>query len=364
MADDKPKGGILVIAAVPVIVVGMVLSIILVGSSSSSNACGTGGTPATGSSVSVDPSKVPDMTIDGYAHEQLVNAANVIQAGKDLGLNVRDQTLGIMTAMGESSLRNIDYGDWETGGITNPDGSATTSIGLFQQQDGWGTREERLNPYISSMKFFQAMTAKVPDRENVAPTIVAHRTQVNADPYHYTPFWEPAVLVVEGLSGVDTGLNPGDGGPGASCDSLLPGEVNPKGWAAPGAGPITDPYGMRMHPITGEWRMHSGTDLAAGGCDGPIWAAQAGVVSSRGFDSGGNGTITVDHGGGVQTKYLHMYDSGMLVNVGDKVIAGQQIARTGSSGQSTGCHLHFMVIINGETVDPAAYMTEVGITLG
>lgn len=363
MADDKPKGGILVIAAVPLIVIGMVFSIILVGSSSS-EACGTGSTPAGGAGVSVDPSKVPDTTIAGYNHEQLVNAANVMQAGKDLGLNVRDQTIGIMTAMGESSLRNIDYGDWETGGVTNPDGTATTSIGLFQQQEGWGTREERLNPYVSSTKFFQAMTAKLPDRENLEPTIVAHRTQVNADPYHYTQFWEPAVQIIEGLAGVDTGLNPGSGAPGAGCDTLVPGQVSANGWAAPGAGPITDPYGMRQHPITGEYKMHSGTDLAAGGCDGPIWAAQAGVVSFRGFDSGGNGTVTVDHGGGVQTKYLHMFDSGMLVNVGDKVTAGQQIAKTGTSGQSTGCHLHFMVIVNGETVDPAAYMAEVGITLG
>ncbi len=137
----------------------------------------------------VTPDSVPQTEIAGYGHEQLVNAANVIKAGADQGLNVRDQTIGVMTAMGESSLRNIDYGDWETGGVTNPDGTRTTSIGLFQQQDGWGTREERLDPYISSTKFFQAMVAKVPDRESLEPTIVAHRTQVNADPYHYTQFW-------------------------------------------------------------------------------------------------------------------------------------------------------------------------------
>lgn len=87
-------------------------------------------------------------------------------------------------------------------------------------------------------------------------------------------------------------------------------------------------------------------------------------MTFRGFDDAGNGTITVDHGGGVQTKYLHMYESGLLANVGDKVTAGQQIAATGSSGQSTGCHLHFMVIVDGETVDPEAYLAQVGITLG
>ena len=121
---------------------------------------------------------------------------------------------------------------------------------------------------------------------------------------------------------------------------------------------------MRVNPVTGVYRLHSGTDLQSGGCNGPIWAAQAGVVTKRGFDSGGNGTITIDHGGGVQTSYLHMYDSGMLVDVGDQVNAGQQIARVGSSGNSTGCHLHFMVIVNGSPVDPVPFMAAVGVTLG
>jgi murein DD-endopeptidase MepM/ murein hydrolase activator NlpD len=356
-----PKGsGVYAIAAVPLLVMGSLFGLMLMGDDECGPTAGGGG-----SSVSVNPDSVPQTEIAGYGHEQLVNAANVMKAGADQGLNVRDQTIGVMTAMGESSLRNIDYGDWETGGVTNPDGTRTTSIGLFQQQDGWGTREERLDPYISSTKFFQAMVAKVPDRESLEPTIVAHRTQVNADPYHYTQFWDGAVQIVEGLSGKTTGLNPGDGSAsGGKCESGVPGSVNAQGWASPGAGPITDPYGMRLHPIDNVWRLHAGTDLAGGGCDGPIWAAQAGVVTFRGFDSGGNGVIAIDHGGGVTTRYLHMYDSGMLVQVGDKVTGGQQIARVGSSGQSTGCHLHFEVQVNGENIDPAPFMAEVGIQLG
>lgn len=359
------KGGALSIAIVPVLLIGSVLTIPLLMADDSS--CGPAAVAAgqPGASVSVDPASVPQTEIAGFGHEQLVNAANVVQAGKDLGLNARDQTIGVMVAIGESSLRNIDYGDYETGGVTNPDGSRTTSIGLFQQQDGWGSREERLNPYVSSTKFFQAMTAKVPDRESVEPTIVGHRTQVNADPYHYAPYWSPAVQIVEGLTGVRTGLAEGDGSASGTCaGGTLPGTVNAQGWASPGAGPVTSPYGPRIHPVHGYARFHGGTDLAGGGCDGPIWAAQEGVVTSRGFDGAGNGTITVDHGGGVQTKYLHMYDSGMLVQVGDKVTAGQQIARVGSSGESTGCHLHFTVVVNGETVDPVPFMAAVGITLG
>ncbi|WP_207605964.1 M23 family peptidase [Paenarthrobacter ureafaciens] len=262
----------------PLLIVGSLFGLLLMGEDECGPSAGNGG-----SSVSIDPASVPETEIAGYGHEQLVNAAYVMQAGKDLGLNARDQTIGVMTAMGESSLRNIDYGDWETGGVTNPDGTRTTSIGLFQQQDGWGTREERLDPYISSTKFFNAMTTKVPDRESLEPTIVAHRTQVNADPYHYTKFWDGAVQIVEGLSGVRTGLDSGDGSAsGGACEGLLPGEVSAEGWASPGAGPVSSPYGIRVHPIYGTQRLHAGTDLAGGGCDGPIcfWVRRSAENSS------------------------------------------------------------------------------------
>jgi murein DD-endopeptidase MepM/ murein hydrolase activator NlpD len=351
-----PKGGAYAIAAVPLLFIGTLLGFVIVGDEDS---CVT--TAAAGVSVTIDPGSVPQTEIAGYGHEQLVNAAHVIQAGKDEGLTVRDQTIGVMTAMGESSLRNIDYGDWETGGVTNPDGSRTTSIGLFQQQDGWGTREERLDPYVTSTKFFQAMIQKVPDRESLEPTIVAHRTQVNADPYHYERYWAPAVQIVEGLTGAQTGL--GGASPAACGGSLVPGELSAAGWASPNTGPVTSPYGPRIHPIYGTLRFHAGIDLAAG-CDAPIWSIQDGVVVGRGFDRDGNGYIKIDHGAGIASRYLHMYDSGMFVNVGDKVTAGQQIGLEGSSGESTGCHLHFEVHINGDTVDPDLFMRQAGVTLG
>ena len=142
--------------------------------------------------------------------EQLANAAVIVRAGSDLGLSARDQAIGVMTAMGESSLRNLPYGDWETSGVTNPDGSRTTSIGLFQQQDGWGTHDERMDPYTSATLFYRAMLARAPEPERLtlAPTLVAHRTQVNLNPQHYARFWREAVGVVEELTGADTGLLP------------------------------------------------------------------------------------------------------------------------------------------------------------
>ncbi|WZO34724.1 peptidase M23 [Microbacterium sp. LWS13-1.2] len=151
-------------------------------------------------------------SVSQWNTEQLDNAAVIMGAGSDLGLSARDQAIGVMTAMGESSLRNLDHGDWETSGATNPDGSRTTSVGLFQQQDSWGSREQRMDPYTAATLFYRAMAKAVPDAERpaLAPTLVAHRTQVNADPQHYARYWPAAVGVVEKLSGVDTGLSDAD----------------------------------------------------------------------------------------------------------------------------------------------------------
>lgn len=362
MSSDRKSGPLIAAAIAPVAAIGLVMSFLLVGGSDNAGAetC----LPAAGGASSAIP--VPDPTasngivqvpeeIAGYKADQLYNAAQIIRAAQDLGLSPRDQTIGVMTAMGESTLRVLDYGD----------GAGPDSRGLFQQRAaGWGSYEDRMDPYISATNFFNAMVKKVPERDTLEPTIVAHRTQVNQDPYHYVKYWDAAVAVVEGLSGLDTGLLPGTGDKVCSGASAPPGVVSATGWAIPGNGPINSSYGMRFHPILKEWRLHAGVDLQAGGCDGPIWAAQDGVVTFRGFDGVGNGTITIDHGGGVQTSYLHMYESGLLVNVGDQVKAGDHIARTGNSGRSKGCHLHFEVIVDGSHVDPVPYMANVGITLG
>ncbi len=147
------------------------------------------------------PPPILESRISGYGVEQLAHACTILAAGRDLGFDQRDQTIAVMTAMGESSLRNIDYGDWETSAVTNPDGSRTTSIGLFQQQDSWGPREARLDPYTAASVFYRAMAERVPDRAAMEPTLVAHHTQINADPYHYARYWDRAVRVVAAVSG-------------------------------------------------------------------------------------------------------------------------------------------------------------------
>lgn len=366
MDGGNKSGTLLLVGAVPLLVLGLIFSLLLFGGNADA-ACN----PSTGGSTSVviDPASVPAGPIAGYSGEQLVNAAYVVKAGAALGLGARDQTIGVMTAMGESSLVNVNYGD-DLQGVTNPDGTLTCSLGLFQQQWclGWGTKEEVMDPYISSTKFFTAMM-KVENRDALEPTAVAHRTQRNANPLHYAKYWDAAVEVVEELSGVDTGLASGTGNQVCvgKAGATVPGQVNDGGWANPGEGPVRSRYGMRHNPGQinhGEYRLHAGTDLAAGGCEGPIWAARAGSVTFAGMGGNDTGIITIDHGDGIQTRYLHMYRNGILVRVGDTVTAGQQIGRTGSSGNSTGCHLHFEVHLNGKPVDPEPFMAKIGAPLG
>jgi murein DD-endopeptidase MepM/ murein hydrolase activator NlpD len=122
----------------------------------------------------------------------------------------------------------------------------------------------------------------------------------------------------------------------------------------PADGPITSGFGWRVHPIFGYRRFHSGVDIDAG-CGAAIWAADSGRVISSGW-MGGYGLATViDHGNGLATLYAHQSSIG--VSGGQSVRRAQRIGNVGTTGWSTGCHLHFEVRINGEPVDPVPYLT-------
>lgn len=120
----------------------------------------------------------------------------------------------------------------------------------------------------------------------------------------------------------------------------------------PGA-PITSNFGPRVHPIYGDTRVHTGIDFAASSGT-PIRSAAEGIVVSSG-DQGGYGIATIiNHGGGLATLYAHQ--SSTAVGAGQRVAAGEVIGRVGSTGASTGPHLHFEVRVNGDPVDPAGYL--------
>ncbi len=123
-------------------------------------------------------------------------------------------------------------------------------------------------------------------------------------------------------------------------------------WPTPSTTYVTSPFGTRFHPVQKRNKTHTGIDIGAGH-GASIVAAEAGTVLRAGWNSGYGNYVVIDHGGGVQTLYGHC--SALLVQSGQTVGRGQNIARVGSTGVSTGPHLHFEVLINGSYTDPMAY---------
>ncbi len=130
-------------------------------------------------------------------------------------------------------------------------------------------------------------------------------------------------------------------------------------WPAPGYYTITSPYGMRLHPVIKSYRNHSGMDIGAPMGSYAI-AANDGVVTKSMYSNSYGNMIMIDHGGGVTTLYAH--GSELIARVGDKVKRGDAIMKVGSTGWSTGPHLHFEIRINGQTIDPYPYVTSNGNT--
>ena len=124
---------------------------------------------------------------------------------------------------------------------------------------------------------------------------------------------------------------------------------------------ITSRQGPRTHPVTGEYKNHGGTDIGAS-YGSAIYAADSGTVvrSSDGWNGGWGNYVMIDHGNGMQTLYAHM--SSRAVSVGQTVSRGQTIGYVGSTGMSTGPHLHFEMYVNGSRIDPQTRYPGVSFT--
>ncbi|SMQ71569.1 M23 family metallopeptidase [Agreia sp. VKM Ac-1783] len=154
------------------------------------------------------------------------------------------------------------------------------------------------------------------------------------------------------------------GGGGGGGSSSGPGPVS-SGWASPFPGSYsTDEYGMRVNPVSGNYTLHAGLDLNynSGTCGAPVYAAAAGQVTLAGYNGGYGNFVEISHGGGVSTGYGH--NTSLAVSRGEFVAAGDLIAYAGTTGNSTGCHVHFEVRVGGGAINPRPYMADRGVYFG
>jgi murein DD-endopeptidase MepM/ murein hydrolase activator NlpD len=127
--------------------------------------------------------------------------------------------------------------------------------------------------------------------------------------------------------------------------------ATPQGWPADGR--ITSGFGMRIHPITGERKLHTGDDISVSRGTA-LHATADGIVSFADRNAGNGNIVVIEHGYGFSTVYAH--DSKILVHAGEKVKRGEVVALSGSTGTSTGPHVHYEVWKNGKSVDPEPYL--------
>lgn len=141
--------------------------------------------------VKVGDITVPEGPVGGFCQKELVNAAHIMNAARAQGIGQRTQAIGVMVAIGESKLRNLDHGD-----TAGPD-----SRGIFQQRanGAWGSLADRMDPYTSAMNFFNKLTS-INGWQTMDPATLAHVVQGNSDANYYGQFWSKAQTIVKTLT--------------------------------------------------------------------------------------------------------------------------------------------------------------------
>ncbi len=145
------------------------------------------------------------------------------------------------------------------------------------------------------------------------------------------------------------------GAAGSRDGSTVPARQGTLGW--PARGPVTSPFGMRVHPVTGVYKLHTGTDLGVP-CGTDVHASLAGTVIEAGWNDAYGWRTVITHGAvdGVLLTTTYNHQTHLDVTVGDQVAAGQVIGTSGTTGFSTGCHLHFELYVNSTLVDPEPWL--------
>jgi murein DD-endopeptidase MepM/ murein hydrolase activator NlpD len=365
----RPRRIVLLVALVATLALlccGGSISALMLGSFGSSDdsslyattGCGQGGP------ISVDAKKLPSISLYGPA--QMRNAAIIISTGAQLKMPPRAWVIAIATAMQESRLTNLG----NLGSNNDHD-----SLGLFQQRPsaGWGTPAEVRDPAYAATKFYEKLKT-VPGWETEPLTDAAQAVQRSAYPQAYAKHEPVATQIVNLLAhGAANAV-----GNSLSMVCAAGGQIAASGWTIPVKGTVGSGFRTPSRPT------HQGVDLIIGRYT-PIRAAAAGVVSVVKCDEtftgkldcnhdgypgkGGCGwMVEIQHAGNVMTRYCHMVVH-PFVKVGQQVTAGEVIGKVGTSGNSSGPHLHFEVHLNNDrssqgAIDPVPFMAKMGAPLG
>ncbi|AGZ46554.1 Morphogenesis protein 1 [Actinoplanes friuliensis DSM 7358] len=326
-----------------------------------------------GAAGPVDPeSKLP--RIRPYGPNQIKNAAIIINVGAKMKLPPRAWVIAVATAMQESRLTNLGH----LGERNDHD-----SLGLFQQRpsSGWGTPDEVTDPEYAATKFYEKLK-KVKNWDDLPLTRAAQRVQISAYPSAYAKHEPIATQIVNALA---------DGAANAVGDSLSmvcasADQVSASGWTNPlaknGKGKHKSVVGSGFR--TASRPSHQGVDLIVG-TGTPVRSVASGVVSRIKCDEtfsgkkdcdvagypgkGGCGwMLEIRHAGNIMTRYCHLVERPDL-QAGQEVAAGQVVGLSGTSGNSSGPHLHFEVHLNNDrssksAVDPVQFMAQHGSPLG
>ena len=320
--------------------------------------CGQGGP------ISPDVKRLP--SISDYGPAQIRNAAIIISTGAKLRMPPRAWVIAVATAMQESRLTNLG----DLGARNDHD-----SLGLFQQRPsaGWGTPAQVQDPVYASTKFYERLNT-VAGWETMPLTMAAQAVQRSAFPDAYAKHEPVATQIVNALAhGAASAV-----GNSLSMVCAAAGQIAASGWTDPVKALVGSGFRTPSRPT------HQGVDLIIGRYT-PIHAAAAGVVSVVKCDEdfagvldcdhdgypgkGGCGwMVEIQHAGNVMTRYCHMVQH-PFVTVGQQVTAGQVIGRVGTSGNSSGPHLHFEVHLNDDrssqgAIDPVPFMARMGVPLG
>jgi murein DD-endopeptidase MepM/ murein hydrolase activator NlpD len=326
-----------------------------------SSDCSTGGTGATVAGIELDA-------------VQMGQAQTIVNVAAARGLEPYAATVALATAYQESRIRVL-ANDGSSPELTGEQASVTAtslqyahdglgsdhdSVNPFQQRwiAGWGTVAQLMNPVYATEAFYARLVG-VPNWQHIPLTQAAQAVQISAAGGAYAR-WEPLARELTAMLWPAAQATAAD--PGGTVPGVCPRLAVPAGsWVRPSTGTVTSGYGTRWGTL------HAGIDLA-GPRGTPVYAAAGGTVTTAACTSaycdrdgslnlaGYGNLVELDHGAGVTTRYAHL--SGYTVTPGQQVSAGALLGFQGSTGNSTGVHLHFEVRVDGAPIDPVPWLAD------